>query len=169
LTPLCKPSTVTDKVPHSHVHETIQPVIHKETIQPETIHTTVPIHETHYEAAKHHGTSNLPPVSMEQFKSQGGTLSGRESMTSAKCVEGCPQGAHTHSDGSHVSGIGASSSTGSSGMMGQSSTTTTTSSTGTAGTTGLKSTTETKKGPSLMDRLNPMKDADGDGKAGFLS
>ena len=35
--------------------------------------------------------------------------------------------------------------------------------------TGLGSKTGSTRKPSLMDRLNPKKDADGDGKAGFLS
>jgi hypothetical protein len=30
---------------HHHVHETVVPVVHKETIQPEVVHTTIPIHE----------------------------------------------------------------------------------------------------------------------------
>lgn len=36
---------VTGEHVHHHVHETVVPVIHKETIQPEVVHTTVPIHE----------------------------------------------------------------------------------------------------------------------------
>lgn len=63
---------------HHHVHETIQPVVQKETIQPSVVHTTVPIHETHHNAAQHHSTSALPAVSMSDFKRQGGVLTGRE-------------------------------------------------------------------------------------------
>ena len=37
--------TVTGEHVHHHVHETVVPVVHKETIQPEVVHTTVPIHE----------------------------------------------------------------------------------------------------------------------------
>ena len=37
--------TVTGERVHHHVHETVVPVVHKETIQPEVVHTTVPIHE----------------------------------------------------------------------------------------------------------------------------
>ncbi|KEF58254.1 uncharacterized protein A1O9_06180 [Exophiala aquamarina CBS 119918] len=36
---------VTGEHVHHHVHETVVPVIQKETIQPEVVHTTVPIHE----------------------------------------------------------------------------------------------------------------------------
>jgi len=63
---------------HHHVHETIQPVVHKETIQPSVVHTTVPIHEVHHNAAQHHNTSALPAVSMEEYQRQGGVLGGRE-------------------------------------------------------------------------------------------
>lgn len=63
---------------HQHVHETIQPVVHKEVIQPEVVHTTVPVHETHHNAAKHHNTSELPPVSIGEFQKKGGVLGGRE-------------------------------------------------------------------------------------------
>lgn len=63
---------------HHHIHETIQPVINKETIQPSVIHTTVPIHETHHNAAVHHEASVLPTVTLDDFKKRGGVLGGRE-------------------------------------------------------------------------------------------
>ncbi|KAF2120914.1 hypothetical protein BDV96DRAFT_485026 [Lophiotrema nucula] len=63
---------------HHHIHETIQPVLKKETIQPSVVHTTVPIHETHHQAAKHHETSTLPPVNLSDYKQKGGVLGGRE-------------------------------------------------------------------------------------------
>ncbi|KAF2745525.1 hypothetical protein M011DRAFT_479032 [Sporormia fimetaria CBS 119925] len=63
---------------HHHVHETIQPVVEKETIQENVIHNVIPIHEVHHNAAKIHTTSELPPVSMSEFKSKGGVLGGRE-------------------------------------------------------------------------------------------
>jgi len=62
---------------HHHVHETIQPVVEKETIQPSVVHTTVPIHEVHHNAAQHHSASALPAVSMSDFKKAGGVLEGR--------------------------------------------------------------------------------------------
>lgn len=37
--------SVTGEHVHHHVHETVVPVVHKETIQPEVVHTTMPIHE----------------------------------------------------------------------------------------------------------------------------
>ncbi|KAF4535840.1 Allergen protein [Lasiodiplodia theobromae] len=63
---------------HHHVHETIQPVVQKETIEPHVMHTTVPIHEIHHNAPQHHSTSALPPVSMDEFRRSGGTLTGRD-------------------------------------------------------------------------------------------
>jgi hypothetical protein len=59
---------------HHHVHETVQPVIHKETITPEVVHTVVPIHEEHHAVSQHHGTSTLPMKTLESFTSGGGTL-----------------------------------------------------------------------------------------------
>ena len=74
---------------HHHVHETVQPVIHKETITPEVVHTTVPIHETHHAASQHHGTSTLPVKTLSEFTSGGGILDGkRESHGS---YDGCPR------------------------------------------------------------------------------
>lgn len=63
---------------HHHIHETIQPVVHKETVQPNVIHTTVPIHEVHHNKATHHETTALPAMTMDQFKNKGGSLTGRE-------------------------------------------------------------------------------------------
>lgn len=56
---------------HHHVHETVQPVIHKETIEPEVVHTTIPIHEKHIAPSEHHGMSQLPMKSMDEVKSMG--------------------------------------------------------------------------------------------------
>ncbi|KAH9989363.1 hypothetical protein F4779DRAFT_623935, partial [Xylariaceae sp. FL0662B] len=74
---------------HHHLHETIQPVVHKEIVQPSVIHTTVPIHEVHHNAAQHHSMSSLPPVSMEEYKKQGGALGGRDERFDA--FEGDPK------------------------------------------------------------------------------
>lgn len=129
---------------HHHLHETIQPVIQRETIEQEVVHTTVPVHEVHHEGAKVHSTSQLPAVSMGDFKSHGGTLGGREERYDG--FEGEPKYATGNagiSTGSGAGGLGHSSSD----RDGH-------------GTTSTK--------PSLMDKLNPKKDSDGDGKAGFM-
>ena len=51
-------------------------MVHKETIQPEVVHTTVPIHEIHRAEAEHHETSVLPMKKMEEFTAGGGILTG---------------------------------------------------------------------------------------------
>ncbi|RMZ92218.1 hypothetical protein DV736_g534, partial [Chaetothyriales sp. CBS 134916] len=69
------PTTVGEHV-HHHVHETVVPVIQKETIQPEVVHTTVPVHETHHTASQHHGISALPTKTLDEFNRAGGSLAG---------------------------------------------------------------------------------------------
>ncbi|KAL8769981.1 MAG: hypothetical protein Q9209_004228 [Squamulea sp. 1 TL-2023] len=179
---------------HHHVHETIQPVVQKETIQPSVVHTTVPIHEVHHNEAKHHASSALPAVSMADFKKQGGSLTGREERYDG--FEGEPRavggalGGNTTGTGTGMTG---------SGMTGHHSNTTAgphssnmgnkmdprvdsdrdgsrnMGATGTgygSNTTGSgygsSTTGTTGKKPGLMDKLNPMKDTDGDGKKGVM-
>merc|ERR1712093_931235 len=103
---------------------------------------------------------------MDEFKKQGGHLSGRDERTDAfageprsvggtlggagahgttSLTEKDAHGTHsTHGTGAGVGGTGLRSSTSHS----------------SSNTTGAK--------PGLMDKLNPKKDADGDGKAGFM-
>ncbi|MCJ1394908.1 hypothetical protein MMC18_007788 [Xylographa bjoerkii] len=144
--------TIAGEHVHHHVHETIQPVVQKETIQPSVVHTTVPIHEVHYNEAKHHAASALPAVSMADFKRQGGSLTGREERYDG--FEGEPKGVSS-AVGTAESDLGGTGS----GL------------TGSNRTTGgnYDDTTTTGKKPSLMDRLNPMKDTDGDGKKGVMN
>jgi len=204
---------------HHHVHETIQPVVQKETVQPSVVHTTVPVHEVHHNEAKHHATSALPAVSMSDFKQQGGSLSGREERTDR--FEGEPRNESATNHGVHSgtgtqsTGLGSSTTGHSSGTSGphgsnlankadpridsdrdgsrtagNTGSTGYGSSTGTgvgsgvgSGNTGLghsnaASANQTSSGighseegktkPSLMDKLNPSKDSNGDGKAGFM-
>merc|ERR1711881_782083 len=70
--------TVGGEHTHHHIHETIQPVVHKETVEPHVMHTTVPIHEVHHEKAQHHAASALPAMSMADFQKGGGSLAGRD-------------------------------------------------------------------------------------------
>jgi hypothetical protein len=74
---------------HHHVHEIVQPVVQKETIQPSVIHHTIPIHEVHQNEAKPHTATQLPAVTMDEFKRQGGCLTGREEHTDS--FEGEPK------------------------------------------------------------------------------
>lgn len=178
---------------HHHVHESIQPVVQKETIQPSVVHTTIPIHEVHQNEPKHHTATQLPAVTMDEFRNQGGRLTGREERTDAfvgepKTVGGTLGGTgasgttsltegnvlHTRTTGldkgraSGVAGTGVT--TGASG----------TGSYGVGESTGLiydrSATPPMRTGgatPSkkhgLMDKLNPLKDTDHDGKAGIMS
>jgi len=75
---------------HHHVHETVQPIIHKETITPEVVHTVIPIHEEHHAAAQHHGVSTLPMKTLESFTSGGGILKGGKT-SSHEAYEGAPR------------------------------------------------------------------------------
>jgi len=61
-----------DEVQH-HLHETIQPVIEKETVQPSVTHKTIPIKEIHHEQTKDHGVTVKPPMSVGEFQ---GNLNG---------------------------------------------------------------------------------------------
>jgi hypothetical protein len=129
--------------------------MNKQTIEPHVVHTTVPIHEVHQNAAQHHSTSELPAVSMADYKKQGGVLSGREERYDG--FEGEPRSVGgalgSHSGTTGTSGTHSSSHTGTAGTTGSS-------------TAGTGSTSETK--PSLLDKMNPKKDADRDGKAGIM-
>eukprot|EP00388_Colpodella_angusta_P048235 GDKK01075536.1.p1 GENE.GDKK01075536.1~~GDKK01075536.1.p1 ORF type:complete len:264 (+),score=61.17 GDKK01075536.1:79-870(+) len=142
--------TIAGEHVHHHVHENIQPVIQKETIQPSVVHTTIPVHEVHQNEAKHHTATQLPAVSMDEFKRQGGSISGREERTDA--FSGEPR-----ATGGVLGGHGAAG---------------TTSLTDRDGKNGHGShdhhDVDGKK-PSLMDKLNPKKDANHDGKAGVMS
>jgi len=169
--------TVAGEHVHHHVHENIQPVVQKETIQPSVVHTTIPVHEVHQNEAKHHTATSLPAVTMDEFKHQGGHLGGREERSDAfagepKAVGGTIGGAgargttsltENETNGRHHGGerLGQTGTTGNNGITGNNV------GSGTSGTTGTTGTTGTK--PSLMDRLNPKKDTNNDGKAGVMS
>ncbi|KAM0335122.1 hypothetical protein ACHAQA_000160 [Verticillium albo-atrum] len=74
---------------HHHVHEHVQPVIQKEVIAPQVVHTTVPIHETHHAAAQYHGTSVLPAKTLEELNSNKAGLDGKGH--SRVEFDGCPK------------------------------------------------------------------------------
>jgi len=204
---------------HHHVHENIQPIVQKETIQPSVVHTVVPVHEVHHNEPKHHSASALPAVSLADFKAQGGTLQGREDRVDR--FEGEPRtetsGQHSHHGGTQQHGLGQGADvTGSNQQTGSSRLeskldsrfdsnregsrtvggTNTNTSTGTSSGygnnqsgsgIGSQSSTsgagrddysgsgnsgyddpQTQKKPSLLDKLNPMKDSNNDGQAGFM-
>jgi hypothetical protein len=206
---------------HHHVHETVQPIINREVVQPEVVHTVKPIHEIHHADSQFHGQSVLPTKSLNEFKGETHHNKSVEEydgvpktynkqfqvdQTDAdrhpdrKGVDG-PQSHHTggtglptdrpfvedkhyigsssgqsgtstsgtHSGHSHglQSGSGVKSDTHDSGRQGN------TSSLGqghdsslTHGTSHGQTQGHQKVG--LMDKLNPMKDTDGDGKKGIM-
>ncbi|TDZ67512.1 hypothetical protein CTRI78_v002770 [Colletotrichum trifolii] len=78
---------VTGERVHHHVHEHIQPVIQKDTIQPHIVHTTVPIHETHHNKAIHHGTTTLPVKTLDEFNKDKGHIHGNSQTHE---FDGCP-------------------------------------------------------------------------------
>lgn len=208
----------------------VQPVIHKETVQPEVVHTTVPIHETHHADTQHHGTSVLPMKNLSEFSNSTGQSNRHEEYAGVprpynkamqqeqtdadvnpmkKGVDG-PDSHHTggtnlsgnepFTDDGHMvkKGQGASAGgygtqgttssglegTGSSGLQGTSSSGLNSGDQayGNSGTQGQKfgdfggrdnevgsgTTAGTGKKASLMDKLNPKVDSNGDGKAGFM-
>jgi len=160
--------TIAGEHVHHHVHENIQPVIQKETIQPSVVHTTIPVHEIHQNEAKHHTASSLPAVSMDEFKRQGGHLSGREERSDAFAGE-------PRAVGGTLGGRGADGTTSLTETDGHRSVGGTGTHSSHNNGAGIGSTTshgshehDSHTKPSLMDKLNPKKDANGDGKAGFM-
>ncbi|KAL2206221.1 hypothetical protein CC79DRAFT_1322701 [Sarocladium strictum] len=215
---------------HHHLHQHVQPVIQKDTIAPEVVHTTIPIHETHHAPTVSHGTTTMPVKTIDEFEQQhGGLFKGKQTATLGE-FDGCAKTFIEGDKNALGSGTGVASTTTTTG-------TSTTTGTGTTGqrvkslveggsderTTrsgaGLKdssstdykianqaaktayndasvprssapaaaaapgvaapgntdnlrtSTTNTSTGSkiSLKDKLNPFKDADGDGKKGIMS
>ncbi|KAG5993090.1 hypothetical protein E4U43_003590 [Claviceps pusilla] len=83
--------TIAGERTHHHVHHHVQPVIQKKTIQPEVVHTTVPVHETHHNASIHHETTTLPPTTLDEYTTTHGKLDATNA-TPRKIDEyaGCP-------------------------------------------------------------------------------
>jgi len=53
---------------HHHLHETVQPVIEKEVIDPSITHKRVDVKEKIQEPAKYHGVTTNSAVSVEEFE-----------------------------------------------------------------------------------------------------
>lgn len=120
----------------------------------------MPIHEVHHNAAQHHSASALPAVSMDEFKRQGGVLTGREERYDG--FEGEPR-----SVGGHTGSSGALAGAAAGGAAGHHSGHTASGAAAGAALGHHESNTGSK--PGMMDKLNPKKDADGDGKAGVMN
>ncbi|KAL2875157.1 hypothetical protein SGCOL_009588 [Colletotrichum sp. CLE4] len=97
---------VTGERVHHHIHEHIQPVIHKETIQPHIVHTTIPIHETHHAKPIHHEATTLPVKTLEEFTREKGNLTDGPRHHRYDEFEGCPEKYHKDLGNTHQSGIG---------------------------------------------------------------
>lgn len=162
--------TIAGEHVHHHVHETIQPIVQREVIQPSVVHTTIPIHEVHHEAPKVHATTALPAVSMSEFQRNGGTLAGREERVDA--FEGEPKPISTALGGSPAIGTNTM---GSQGMTGSTSMGTHSHHIGTDGpidrhtnTTGSGGAARGPHNSSLLNKLDPRVDSTGDGKPGLM-
>jgi len=101
--------TLTGEHIHHHVHENIQPVIEKETIQPSVVHTTNRIHEVHNNEAKMEDTTTLGTLSMADYRAQGGPItgSGRRKDSFDGTPEGLGKTLNPHNDLGTIGGPGA--------------------------------------------------------------
>lgn len=84
-----KAPIITGEHVHHHLHQHVQPVIQKDTIRPEVVHTTVPVHETHHAPTVSHGTTTLPTKTWAEFeKETGGAITGSKAATVGE-YDGC--------------------------------------------------------------------------------
>jgi hypothetical protein len=73
-----KEATIEGETVHHHLHETIQPVIEKESVIPEVTHVTKPVHEVVKEESVNLGVTKAKPISVDEFQ---GKLSGESKTT----------------------------------------------------------------------------------------
>lgn len=73
--------TNTHHLTHHHIHESIQPVIQRETVQPSVIHTTKNVHEHVTDRPIVHDQTVEPTLSINQFKDKVGHLTGGHSTS----------------------------------------------------------------------------------------
>ena len=86
-----EPPPSTREHTHHHIHEIVQPIVHKEVVQRHVIHTTVPIHELHHGPPRHHAMPALPPLSMAEFARHRDVL--ERQSGAATTFEGAPPSA----------------------------------------------------------------------------
>jgi len=71
-----KEPTLENEHVHHHLHETIQPVIEKEVIDPSVTHKRIDVKERIQEPSKHHGVTTNSAIPVEEFdKKLGGKSS----------------------------------------------------------------------------------------------
>jgi hypothetical protein len=73
--------TNTQHLTHHHIHESIQPVIQRETVQPSVVHTTKNVHEHITDRPIVHDQTVEPTLSINQFKDKVGHLTGGHSTS----------------------------------------------------------------------------------------
>ncbi|KAK8866136.1 hypothetical protein IAR55_001287 [Kwoniella newhampshirensis] len=79
---------------HHHIHETIQPVIQRETVQPTVVHHTAAVHEKIHDAPIVHEITTLPTISHADFlkqKEHVGPHSHQDKDHSHQYYEGAPR------------------------------------------------------------------------------
>ncbi|KAK4687664.1 hypothetical protein P7C73_g2457, partial [Tremellales sp. Uapishka_1] len=78
---------------HHHIHETIQPVINRETIAPTTVHQTNVIHEKIHDAPIVHEATTLPTITQSEFlkNKTSGPHAHTDSGHSHQFYEGAPK------------------------------------------------------------------------------
>ncbi|ORY23364.1 hypothetical protein BCR39DRAFT_549458 [Naematelia encephala] len=79
---------------HHHIHETVQPVIQRETIAPTVIHQTVGVHEKIHDAPIVHEATTLPTITQAEFlqqKEAGGPMSHQDKSHAHQFYEGAPR------------------------------------------------------------------------------
>ncbi|KAI0190575.1 hypothetical protein F4808DRAFT_465639 [Astrocystis sublimbata] len=62
--------TLTSEHTHHHLHETIQPVIERETVMPSVTHKTIPMKETIQEPTLDEGVTINPAMTREEFEAK---------------------------------------------------------------------------------------------------
>merc|ERR1711939_1160338 len=63
-----KEPTIVDEHVHHHLHETVQPVIEKEVLDPSVTHKRVDVKENIQEQSKHHGVTTNSAISVDEFQ-----------------------------------------------------------------------------------------------------
>ncbi|KAH7321751.1 hypothetical protein BKA65DRAFT_407924 [Rhexocercosporidium sp. MPI-PUGE-AT-0058] len=63
-----KEPTIVNEHVHHHLHETVQPVIEKEVIDPSVTHKRIDVKENIQEPSKHHGVTTNSAMSVDEFQ-----------------------------------------------------------------------------------------------------
>lgn len=74
---------------HHHIHETVQPVVQRETVDPTVVHKTKAVHERVEDAPIVHEVTTLPTISADKYAKNKSSLEGEGEHCST--FEGAPQ------------------------------------------------------------------------------